>query len=127
MQQESSKAFRLVRDENKLQTHTTPAMDLAATSPAATAPMMMMPAAMPMAVMPAVMAVPVPMPVMAPSHLFRLQLIDVRLRNHGGLSARAIGALRRGNRRQWRGLRACGERGCTSHESNGDFEKVPTF
>lgn len=86
-----------------------------------------MPAAMPMAVTPAVMAMPMPVPVMAPAHLFRFEPIDVRLRNDRGLGAIAIGRLRHCNRRQWRGLCACSERGTACHKSNGEFQKIPAF
>jgi hypothetical protein len=88
----------------------------------------MMPTAMPMAMAPAMMAVPMPVPMMmAPAYLFRLDAIDVCLRNDCGFSAFAIGRLRRGDGRQRRGLRTCRKRSCARHESKREFQKIPAF
>jgi hypothetical protein len=85
------------------------------------------PFTLPMAVMP-VTAVPTPMPVpmpvaMMPAHFFRLDMIDVVLRNDSGLRA-----CRRGSqlhfsrcRRKRRGLAAGGKRRAARHKSHRQF------
>jgi hypothetical protein len=64
------------------------------------------------------------MPVVTPAHFFRLEAIDLVLRDHGGFRAVAVRrhqALLRRNRRQRRGLRACNKRGSTCNKSKGEF------
>jgi hypothetical protein len=100
------------------------------TVPVVMAPVMVTPT--PVAAVPA----PVPlmpvvmMPVVTPADLFRLETIDLVLRNHGGLRAVAVRrhqALLRRNRRQRRGLHACGKRGRACDKSKGEFQKVTAF
>jgi hypothetical protein len=99
-------------------------------------PVMVMPAPVaptpaPVTMVPAPMAVvPTPVPVMAPMHLFGLELVDLFGRRHGGV--RII--VHRGQltvsaewlRQQWRRLGAGGKR-CTGHESEGKSEKMSAF
>jgi hypothetical protein len=70
-------------------------------------------------------AMPVVMvPVVTPTHFFRLEAIDLALRNHGGFRAIAVRrhqALLHRNRRQRRGLRARSKRGSTCNKSKGEF------
>ena len=75
--------------------------------------------------MPSPMAtVPVPVPIVTPAHLFRLEMIDIVLRDNGGFSAlagrRRQTRLRR-NRRQRHGLRARDKRGRACSKSKGEF------
>ena len=84
----------------------------------------------PVAMVPTVMpaAVPVAMVVAMPAHFFRLDAIDVVLRDDGGLSGRA-----RGRQRLWRdrrqrcSLRGCGKRRTGCNKTKGEFQEVPTF
>jgi hypothetical protein len=95
-------------------------------SPAMMVPMPTMPT--PVTAMP-VMAAPAPvtmtmMPVVAPTDLFGLEVIDFALRNHGGfdgLVPRRHKDLPRRDRRQRRGLRARRERGRACNKSNAEF------
>jgi hypothetical protein len=75
------------------------------------------------------MPVPV-MVVMVPTHLLRLQPIDIILRNHGGFRAFAVRRHQtrfRRNRRQRRGLRRRSKRPRTCNKSKGEFQKVAAF
>jgi hypothetical protein len=60
------------------------------------------------------------MAMMMPAHLFRLDAIDVVLRDDGGLSAsgRGSGLQFSGHRRQRRGLRGCSKRGAACHKTH---------
>jgi len=94
------------------------------TVPVVMAPVMVTPT--PVAAVPApVPAMPVVMmSVVTPTHFFRLETIDLVLRDHGGLravAARRHQALFRRNRRQRRGLRACSKRGGACNKSKGEF------
>jgi hypothetical protein len=112
----------------KLQLHNTDGRSPMA-PPVTVVPVMMTPA--PVTTVPAPMAaVPTPVPVMAPVHLFGLELVNFLGRRDSGK-----GVLVRGRkwtapgkrlRREWRGLDACGKR-CTGHESEGKSEKMSTF
>ena len=99
------------------------------TVPAPVAPMTAVPTVAPAPVTAVPMPVPVaaPMPVMAPTHLFRLETTDLLLPNDSRFRAFAKIGLRRRNRRQHRGLRARSQRRCASNKSNAEFQKVPTF
>jgi hypothetical protein len=80
--------------------------------------------AMPM--MPPTMPMPVPM-VVAPTHLFGLEMIDLVLPDDRGLRgfrARRRQTLTRRNRRQRRSVRTCSKRGGARGRSKGEFEKV---
>jgi hypothetical protein len=80
--------------------------------------------AMPM--MPPVMPMPVPV-VVAPAHLFGLEVIDLVLPDHRRLriiSARRRQILTRRDRRQRRGVRTCSKRGRACDYSKSDFKKV---
>ena len=72
------------------------------------APVAMVPTAVPVTVMPATM----PVAVVVPAHFFRLDPIDIVLRDDGGFSAsgRGSGLQFSGHRRQRRGLRRCSKR-----------------
>jgi hypothetical protein len=97
-------------------------------------PVMVMPvmvAPAPVTTAPAPMAaVPTPVPVMAPMHLFGLELLNLLRRRHRGMGIRVRHrtSTAPGKRlwREWRGLGAGGERG-TSRESEGKPEKMSTF
>jgi hypothetical protein len=69
-------------------------------------------------------------PVMAPMHLFGLELVNFLARRHCGMGVlvrrrKWIGPGKR-LRREWCGLRACGKRGA-GHESEGKSEKMSAF
>ena len=87
------------------------------------------PVAMPTPVTPVpMMPAMVPMPV--PAHLLRLQVIDIILRNHGGLRALVVQrrqARFRRNRRQRRSLRSGSKRPRACNNSKGEFQKVAAF
>jgi hypothetical protein len=73
---------------------------------------------------------PSPVPVVSPSHLFWLELIDIVLGDDRGIctfNARRREALFRSNRRQRRGLRARSKRGSARGYSKGEFQKVAAF
>jgi hypothetical protein len=75
-------------------------------------------------------AVPMPVPVMAPMHLFGLEPVDLLGRDHRGMGIlvrhRQSTASGKRLRREWRGLGASGER-CTGHDSEGKSEKMSAF
>jgi hypothetical protein len=68
--------------------------------------------------------VPMPMPVMAPVHLFGLEVIDIVLaddRRPRGLAARRREALLGCDRRQWRGIRSRSKHAGARNSSKGEF------
>ena len=82
---------------------------------------------MPVTAVPMTMAPVMAVPVMAPPDFFRLQPIDVFLRDNRGFTARRHNGLFRCNRRQRPGLRARRKRGGACNKSNGEYQKVPAF
>src|SRR5262245_17200586 len=90
---------------------------------AAAAPAPVPAAPAPMAAAPAAMAAA------APAHLFRLQLIGLFFRSHGGLCGifRQLRIFVERMRHQRRGLHGCGERGDASGNACSDLEKFPAF
>src|SRR6516165_8085332 len=105
-------------------------------APVPTAPVMA-PAPMPVAPAPVttspapVTMAPAPMAVMpSPPHLLRLQLRHFPGRGDGGLDCIGSRQASRIFDRLWqqrRSLRACGERGGASRNSEREFQKVPTL
>ena len=86
--------------------------------------------AMPVTAPTPVTPMPVPMPVMAPAHLFGLEMIDLVLAHHSGFrifAARGHEARLRGNRRQRRSLHARGKGRSTGGNSKGEFQKMAAF
>ena len=84
------------------------------------------------AVMPTpVAAMPVPVPMMSPADLFRLQMLNLRLRGDSGMntliSRRQPTILRDRLWRQRRGLRARSQCGGAGGNSKGNFQKVAAF
>lgn len=74
--------------------------------------------------------VPVPMPVMAPAHLFGPEMIDIILRDDGGfgcVAARRSEMLFCRDRRQCCGLRTRSEHRSARGYSKGEFQKVAAF
>ncbi len=70
----------------------------------------------------------------SPSDFFRFQMIDIVLRDDGGLRAgfsalpaRRRETFRRHDGRQRRSLRTCGKRGSARGKSKGEFQKVTAF
>ena len=85
-------------------------------------PMAMMPTpVMPMAMMPAAVVVP--------THLFRLDLVDLVLRYEGGLGGGGVNRRRRSIHRRYRGgLRGSAKHGGDRNKSKGEFQQyVPAF
>jgi hypothetical protein len=91
-------------------------------------PVMVAPAPVTMA--PAPVAMPMPVPVMAPMHLFGLELLNLSGRRHGGMGILIrhwkSGASGKRLRRKRRGLGAYDKRG-TGNESEGKPEKMSAF
>ena len=100
------------------------------TAPVPVAPMTSMPMAVtpaPVTTVPMPVPMAVPMPVVAPTHFFRLETIDLLLPDDGGFRCFAKRGLRRRDRRQHCGLRARGQRSGARNKSNAESEKVPAF
>ena len=98
---------------------------MAVMAPVAMVPAAMMPTTVPVTVMPA----PMPVAVVVPAHFFRLDAIDIVLRDDGGFSAggRGSGLQFSGHWRQRRGLRSCSKRCAARYKTYRYLEKVPTF
>jgi hypothetical protein len=75
--------------------------------------------------------VPVPVPVMAPAHLFGLEAVDLACGGDGGtgifVRRRQPFIFCKRMRRQRRGLRARCERSGSGRKSGGEFQKVAAF
>lgn len=89
---------------------------MAVMAPVAMVPATVMPAAVPVTVMPT----PMPVAVVMPAHFFRLDVIDIVLRDDSGLgTGRRRSSLHfSGHRRQRSGLRSCSKRGAARHKTH---------
>jgi hypothetical protein len=66
----------------------------------------------------------------SPAHFLGREMVDIVLgcdRGFRGFAVRRHQARLRPDRRQWRGLRACGKHCSACNKSKGEFQKVTAF